>query len=111
MNDRVAAMVQVVTTVETSEQSEQVAEHLLDARLAACIQVDGPIRSHYVWKDTRESASEYRLVIKTRSELTEMLVRRLSEIHPYETPEILVTPVIWAAEDYLAWVREQTDGA
>ena len=61
MNDPIAI---VLTTVESIDDANRLAADLLEQRLAACIQIDGPIVSHYRWEGKLQQANEYRLVIK-----------------------------------------------
>jgi periplasmic divalent cation tolerance protein len=93
------------TTVETREQAEALAAGLVAERLAACVQIDGPIRSHYRWEGRAEAAEEYRLTIKfiplRQLELEAWLFHR----HPYETPQWLVVRAEHVAEKYLSWVH------
>jgi len=93
----------VHTTVDDRPQAEFLARTLLDARLAACIQIV-PIHSLYRWEGALESSHEYRLEIKTRTDRYEALEALLLRHHPYETPEILAVPVVAGSKEYLKWV-------
>ena len=97
------------TTIGSEEEGQRLAERLVGDRLAACVQVDGPIQSFYVWKGEKQVEKEYRLAIKTTSKNVELVMDCLSKHHPYEEPEILVTPVLEASEGYRKWVIDQTN--
>jgi periplasmic divalent cation tolerance protein len=93
----------VHTTVDERSKAEFLARTILEAHLGACVQIL-PIHSLYRWEGRLESADEYRLEIKTRTESYPALEALLLRHHPYETPEILAIPVIGGAEGYLKWV-------
>ena len=69
-----------------------------------------PIESHYAWQGRQEQASEWQLSIKTRSALYDELERFIRARHHYETPQLLCTPVLAGQADYLAWIRQETQG-
>ncbi|SMP78450.1 divalent cation tolerance protein [Neorhodopirellula lusitana] len=98
----------VWTTVSSSATADLLAGELIGSGLAACVQIDGPIQSHYRWKDKIEVETEYRLLIKTRSELTDSVLDWLAQNHPYEQPELLVTPVTNSSAGYAQWVTAHT---
>lgn len=97
------------TTVETREQAEAIAAGLVEERLAACVQVEGPIRSHYRWEGKMEVTEEYRLAIKfiplRHLELEAWLFSR----HPYDTPQWLVVRAEHVAEKYLSWAQANSN--
>jgi len=93
----------VHTTVDERAKAEFLSRTILEARLAACIQIV-PIHSFYRWEGKLESADEYRLEIKTRTDRYDALQALLLRHHPYDTPEILAIPVTGGSEGYLRWV-------
>lgn len=102
-----SGFVQITTTVGTREAAERIAVELVSRRLAACVQVSGPIRSTFRWLEKVESAEEWVCTAKTsraKSDAVETLVKSL---HPYEVPELIATPIIGGSDDYLKWLREQ----
>ena len=98
----------VITTVESAEDADQLATTLLDRSLAACIQIDGPIVSHYRWHGKLERANEFRLMIKTSRAMWPKLQQAVTDLHPYEEPEIILLPIEDSSEGYRHWVIEQT---
>ena len=98
----------VHTTVNERSKAEFLARTILEARLAACIQIV-PIHSFYRWEGRLESADEYRLEIKTRTESYDALQALLLRHHPYDTPEILAIPVAGGSEGYLRWVDRECE--
>ena len=102
--------VQITTTTETKEQAGALAESLVKARLAACVQVAGPITSTYWWKGNLEHAQEWMCLIKTSGHLINPLLKAVREQHPYENPEVTVTPIVGGSASYLTWINEETLG-
>lgn len=99
-------IVQVQTTLDSEAAASRVADTLVGERLAACVQVVGPVRSTYHWQGALERAEEWLCLVKTTEAGLARLTTRLREIHPYDTPEIIVLPVTAGLDGYLAWVRE-----
>lgn len=98
--------IQIITTTETEETAEKIADSLVRNRHAACVQVVGPITSTYSWKGSVEKATEWLCLIKTRRSQYENVESLIRRIHTYQIPEILAVPVIDGSEDYLSWVDE-----
>src|SRR5438477_3112186 len=99
--------IQVVTTTAEEKHAEMLAQAVLDNRLGACVQISGPIESRYWWNGRIESAAEWIVTIKTRCDLYKPLEKLLLELHPYDQPEILATPVVDVSAGYLKWLGEQ----
>jgi periplasmic divalent cation tolerance protein len=109
MADPTAALV-CFTTVADRDQARQLAKHLLERRVAACVQIDGPVESHFEWEGKVSHEAEYRVVIKSTAQARERLRRTLREIHPYDVPQIVSLRSVDVDPDYLAWMHEQVDG-
>ena len=103
-----ADFMQVVTTVDSEDAAEQLARGITGARLAACVQIVGPIESLYWWQGELEDAREWQLVIKTTSERLSALEVYIKANHSYETPEITATEIPWGSRDYLDWISAET---
>lgn len=108
---RAAAHAQVVTTHDDRAVADKIASAGVAARLAACAQVDGPITSTYWWDGALETASEWRVTFKTRSDLVSALTERIRAAHTYDVPEIVATPIVGGLPDYLAWIDAETSPA
>lgn len=100
--------IQVVTTTERQADAQQIALALVESRLAACVQIVGPIVSTYRWQGQIETAQEWQCWAKSRRELYEQIEQAIRRLHPYDVPEILAISVLAGSADYLAWVEEQT---
>jgi periplasmic divalent cation tolerance protein len=96
---------QVVSTTDQREIAERIATALVEDRLAACVQICGPITSIYRWQEKIERAEEWLLVAKTHRELFARVESAIRAHHNYEVPEILATPVVAGHADYLQWLR------
>jgi periplasmic divalent cation tolerance protein len=100
----------VTTTTDSAEEAERLAGSAVEARLAACAQISAPITSTYWWNGAVEIATEYRVEFKTRAALGERLTAHVLASHSYDTPEVIVTPIVGGNPAYLAWIdRETTD--
>jgi len=97
----------VSTTVDKEALAQELADSIVESRLAACVQCTS-IRSIYRWKGAIERADEYLLLAKTRASLTGELTALIEKVHSYELPEITVTPIIGGSEKYLKWIGKQT---
>lgn len=100
-------IVQVFTTLDSRERAGETARRLVERRLAACVQVLGPLSSTYWWDGTVESAEEWLCVIKTAEDLYPAVERAIRENHPYDVPEILAVPVSAGYSEYIDWLRRE----
>lgn len=97
------------TTVGTVADAETMAEKLVEAGLAVCVQREGPLHSTYRWEGRLESSTEYRLTIKFLPEKQADLERALFAQHPYEVPEWLVVFADRVGEKYLSWAQTRSE--
>jgi periplasmic divalent cation tolerance protein len=98
--------IQVLTTAGSEEAAERISTALLEARLAACVQVIGPIVSRYHWQGRLETATEWQCLAKTEAQLYPAVEQAIRAAHSYEEPEILAIPVLTGSAGYLAWIAE-----
>ncbi|MBA3003041.1 MAG: divalent-cation tolerance protein CutA [Desulfurivibrio sp.] len=103
--------IQVSTTVGSEEEAGAIARLLVEKRLAACVQVLGPITSHYHWQGKIETAGEYLCLAKSRAALYSEIEAAIKAIHPYEVAEIISTPIIGGSKEYLAWLVAEVERA
>ena len=99
----------LTTTVASREDAERLARALLDRRLAACVQVDDGVQSHYRWKGESCVDTEVRLTIKSLPERLAALQDFMAEQHPYEVPQ-LHWQAMGASPAYAEWVRREVEG-
>ena len=102
--------IQVVTTTETKADATKIALALVQQRLAACVQVSGPITSCYRWRGNIETSEEWQCTIKTAAALFRRVEQSIRELHSYGEPEIIATPIVAASQSYLTWLMAQIDG-
>lgn len=100
MND----IVTVSIACGSEREANTIARHLVEHRLAACVQSHA-ITSTYRWQGDIETASEVMLTAKTLADKLDALAAEVRRLHSYEVPEILAQPVVWTSDDYVAWLR------
>ena len=108
-SDADSEVVLVLSTFGDLATAETCARQLVEHSIAACVQIDGPIRSVYQWKGSIENDQEFRLLIKTSAKSLDRCVSALKQNHSYELPEIVVLHAR-ASAAYASWVTEQTSG-
>jgi len=99
----------VTTTIDRRASAEKLARQIVDKRLAACVQYT-TIHSVYRWKGSVESTGELLLIAKTRASLARALTTFIRSVHPYEVPEIVVTPIAGGLKEYLNWIATEVSG-
>jgi periplasmic divalent cation tolerance protein len=99
--------IQVVTTLADREKAEAIARELVEHRLAACVQLIGPIKSTYRWQGRIETTQEWMLVAKSRRDEYRDLEQAIATAHPYDVPEILAMPVLAGHQGYLEWLDRE----
>lgn len=99
----------VLSTAGSEEEARKIAQALVERRLAACVNIVGPIHSVYRWKGAVESAPEHLLVIKTTTAAFPRVRDAIRELHSYELPECVMLTVEAGSEDYLNWIEEAVD--
>ena len=101
-------LVQVATTFDAVDEAEALASSAVEARLAACAQVEGPVTSVYRWDGAVQKDREWRVTSKTTAALADRLTEYIVREHSYDVPEVLVTSVVGGHQTYLEWVRSET---
>ena len=99
--------IQITTTTGKRQDAEQIAAELVSRHLAACVQVSGPIVSTFRWQGKIETAEEWTCVIKTSRAQFAAIREAFGDIHPYEVPELIATPIVEGDGEYLKWLGEQ----
>src|SRR5258708_4024368 len=99
----------VYSTYPDLASAEAIAAVLIEKKLAACVNIHGPMKSVYAWEGKIENGTEFAAFIKTRRALTDEVIARARPLHPYSVPCFLVLPIETGNDDYLAWAREQTE--
>lgn len=105
------ALAIATTTFSQPSDASEMARRLVRENLAACAQVEGPIESHYRWKDQLLQETEWRLTIKTTAAAVPRLAEVVHQHHPYEQPQWVVVAVQSASEAYGSWVCDNVVAA
>jgi len=95
-----------LVTAPSKEVARDIARALLNRELAACVNIVPSVTSLYIWDGELCTDEEVLLLIKTTRAAFEQLSLAVKDIHPYDVPEIIATPVAVGAEDYLDWIDE-----
>ncbi len=98
---------QITTTAGSREEADRIATTLVDRQLAGCVQIVGPMRSVYRWQGQIEHSEEWLCQIKTTREQYAAVEAAIREIHSYDCPEIIATPIVAGSETYLQWLAAQ----
>jgi periplasmic divalent cation tolerance protein len=99
----------VYITTSSKEESEKIANKLVEGKLAACINIIPSIESIYLWKGEIEEDEESLLIAKTKAKNIDKIIKKVKEIHSYETPAILAIPIIEGSKDYLDYLDSELD--
>lgn len=95
----------VHTSFSNRTDAERVSRILVNEKLAACVNIL-PAHSIYHWKGSVEAENEVLVILKTDEETYPALERRILELHPYEVPMIVATPICSGSKSYLAWISQ-----
>ena len=98
----------VLSAFPTSISVKDIAEILVNEKLAACINIIPEVQSVFRWKNKVDNTPENILIIKTTLNLYDILEKRIKQLHPYELPEIIAVPIEKGLTEYLNWVSENT---
>ena len=99
----------LITTVDSSSEAERLSKHLVENKLAACVNIIGPSTSVYNWKNNLENSKEYVLWIKTLTENILSVSNTIKSLHSYEMPEIISFPFKSHNDDYSQWICHTFD--
>jgi periplasmic divalent cation tolerance protein len=98
----------VLVTTPNGVEARKIGKRVVDAKLAACVNIIPGVRSIYRWKDKVCDDQEVLLVIKTTKRHFRELEDMVKRLHSYDTPEIIAMPILAGSDDYLRWIREST---
>ena len=105
-----AGYFQVLTTTESKDDATALARAVLTERAAACVQVVGPVESHFWWRGELVTAEEWLCVMKTTAARLDPLLQLVREKHGYDVPEVTATPITRGSPSYLDWISEEVLG-
>jgi len=96
----------ILVTAATRDESRKIARHLVEAQLAACVNILPPIDSVYRWQGQIAEEGECLLIIKSARPLFAEIETEILRLHSYQTPEIICLPIIDGSRNYLRWISE-----
>lgn len=99
-------LIVVLTTTPSEAEAESLAKKILEAKLAACVQVLPSMKSFYFWEGKVQSDSEHLLFIKTLAEKFDALEKFIKENHSYDVPEIVALQASKVSQEYSNWVKD-----
>ncbi|WP_436491892.1 divalent-cation tolerance protein CutA [Actinokineospora sp. HUAS TT18] len=98
----------VITTTASADEAAALGRGLVEARLAACVQVIGPIRSFYHWDGAVQDDQEWQCHVKSTADRLDQITEYIQREHSYDEPEVIALPVVGGSAGYLDWVIERT---
>jgi periplasmic divalent cation tolerance protein len=101
----------IFVTAGSQAEGKKIARHLVENKLAACVNISQPIESVYRWEGKIAEEGEFLLIIKSTRELFPEIEAEILTVHSYQTPEIICLPVIEGSRDYLQWVSDSVKPA
>ena len=96
----------ILVTAANGDQGRKIARHLVEARLAACVNILSPIESVYRWQGQTLEEPECLLIIKSAAALFAEIESAIVRLHSYQTPEIICLPIVEGSGKYLQWISE-----
>lgn len=102
------SVVSVYTVFASAEEAERIGRAVIEERLAACINILGPIRSIYRWEGKIESADEVAAILKTHHWNSDALIERITALHSYDVPCIVTWPIDKVLRSYADWVEDNS---
>ena len=99
--------VQVFVTIDDEPRAEEIAGIIVEKRLAACVQITGPVTSVYRWEGKMNKDREWLLIFKSSKKLYNELEEEIKRLHTYDVPEILALPVEDGNKDYMGWMDRE----
>jgi len=100
-------MYTVVLITAPRKDAEKIARHLLERRVAACVNI-ADVKSLYWWEGKIEEDEEALLIVKTSTDKLNDLVKEVRAVHPYQVPEVVALPIVGGYKEYLSWVERET---
>jgi periplasmic divalent cation tolerance protein len=100
------SVISVYAIFADGTEAENIGRRMVEERLAACVNILGPVRSIYRWKDAIETADEVAAIFKTSDEQADALVTRIAGLHSYDVPCVTTWPNNKILGSYADWVEE-----
>ena len=99
----------VLITVPDVEAGRKIADHLVEKKLAACVNILPSVQSTYRWAGETNADDEALLMVKSKADLFEdRIIPAVQALHPYDLPEIIALPIVLGSDRYLEWIESET---
>ncbi len=99
----------VLVTAKDTVQAKKISKALVDERLVACSNVVKGVQSFFYWEGKMDCAREVLLILKTTKKAFPQIVKRIRNLHSYQTPEIIALPIVCGEKSYLNWITESVN--
>jgi len=96
----------ILITAASKFEARRIAKSLIENKLAACVNILGEIESLFIWKSKVDTAKEVLLVVKSRKENLNKIIKLVKSLHSYDVPEIIALPIVGGSKTYLDWIDE-----
>lgn len=96
----------ILCTVPDKKTGKHIAAELVEKRIAACVNIAGPMVSRYLWDGAVQDDEEYQLIIKTSAARLEDAHALVCELHPYDVPEWLIIDNVSGSAEYVNWLQQ-----
>jgi periplasmic divalent cation tolerance protein len=96
----------IISTAGSQEEASRIARALVEEKLAACVNIVGPIQSVYRWQGKIDTAPEFLMLIKTTGAMSGVAITRIRELHSYDLPEAIEMNIDGGSSEYLKWIRD-----
>jgi len=98
----------ILITAKDREEAERIAQALVKAKLAACVNIKEDIKSFFWWEGKIDKADEALLIVKSLLPLLDPIIKSVKALHSYSVPEIIALPIVGGNEEYLKWIEDST---
>lgn len=96
----------IFVTASSGKEAENIANRLIEKKLAACVNIIGNLKSIFWWEGKADTAKEVLLIIKSRKSKLPAIIKQVKSLHSYKVPEIIALPIIAGEKNYLRWLNE-----
>ena len=100
------SVISIYSIFANAEEAEHIGRAMVEEKLAACVNILGPVRSIYRWKGAIETADEVAAILKTHHWRSDALIERIAQLHSYETPCVVSWPIDKIVGSYADWVED-----
>ncbi|NIR49456.1 divalent-cation tolerance protein CutA [candidate division KSB1 bacterium] len=100
----------VLVTCGSNEEAKKIADELVQSKLVACVNILASVQSVFYWEGKACDEQETLLIIKSVKRNLHEVIRKVTDIHSYDVPEVIALPIVAGSQEYLSWVEEESRG-